>query len=304
MEDILLVKNLKKHYRDIRAVDDISFSVKKGEITSILGPNGAGKTTTVEIIEGLRKADAGDIYLFGKKVSHIDATIKKSMGVQLQTTAFFEYLTVKETIELFAGLYGVTVDSRKVIEEFSLIDKTRSKVKELSGGQLQRLALAVAVVNDPEIIFLDEPTTGLDPQARRNVWDIVLKLKEKGKTIILTTHYMEEAEKLSDHVYIMDHGKIVASGTVEELVKSLGMESFVEFSTTQSEKALALLEGDFKIKAVTRETLSIPTTNVEQTLHVLFSKSHENGFNVDNVIIRRPNLEDVFLHITGRSLRD
>ncbi len=195
---------------------------------ALLGPNGAGKTTTVEIIEGLREKDDGEIFYFEKKVDHIDKTVKSQIGVQLQKTAFFEYLTVYETIELFAGLYNVKVqksDIERLMNLVALQEKAKSRVRTLSGGQLQRLALAVSLVNDPKILFLDEPTTGLDPQARRHVWEIIEQLKQEGKTIFLTTHYMEEAEKLADRVLIMDHGKIIASGTVQELIRSIEMES-------------------------------------------------------------------------------
>ncbi|KUK20307.1 ABC transporter ATP-binding protein, partial [Pseudothermotoga lettingae] len=239
----IIVKNLKKYYGAVKAVDDISFDVNQGEVVALLGPNGAGKTTTIEILEGLRKKDSGEIYYFDRKVDHIDKEIKKRIGVQLQKTAFFEYLTVQETVELFAGLYDMKVDKKtlkNLVELVSLGEKAKSRVKNLSGGQLQRLALITALVNEPEIIFLDEPTTGLDPQARRYVWQIIETLKKQGKTILLTTHYMEEAERLADRVLIMDHGKIIASGTVWQLVESLNMDSYIEFTVDDVEKIAEL----------------------------------------------------------------
>lgn len=302
--DIILVKNLKKYYGTTKAVDGVSFEVSEGQVVALLGPNGAGKTTTVEIIEGLRKKDDGEIYYFGRKINQIDKSVKAQIGVQLQKTAFFEYLTVYETIELFAGLYNIQVkksDIERLIDLAALQEKAKSKVKNLSGGQLQRLALAIALVNDPKIVFLDEPTTGLDPQARRHVWELIEQLKQKGKTIFLTTHYMEEAEKLADKVFIMDHGKIIASGTVQELVRLINMDSYIEFSTTNSQ---VLLKEIANLRVVNHERLVLPVADVEESIHMLLNKAKQLNINIDNVIIRRPNLEDVFLNLTGRSLRD
>lgn len=302
--DIIVVRNLKKYYGTTKAVDGVSFEVSEGQVIALLGPNGAGKTTTVEIIEGLRKKDDGEIYYFGRKIDQIDKSVKAQIGVQLQKTAFFEYLTVYETIELFAGLYNIQVkksDIERLIDLAALQEKAKSKVKNLSGGQLQRLALAIALVNDPKIVFLDEPTTGLDPQARRHVWELIEQLKQKGKTIFLTTHYMEEAEKLADKVFIMDHGKIIASGTVQELVRLINMDSYIEFSTTNSQ---VLLKEIANLRFVNHERLVLPVTDVEESIHMLLNKAKQLNINIDNVIIRRPNLEDVFLNLTGRSLRD
>lgn len=300
----IMVKNLKKYYGSTKAVDGVSFEVPEGEIVALLGPNGAGKTTTVEIIEGLRKKDEGEIYYFGKKVDQIDKDVKSQIGVQLQKTAFFEHLTVYETIELFAGLYNIQArknDIENLINLVALQEKTKSRVKNLSGGQLQRLALAVALVNDPKILFLDEPTTGLDPQARRHVWEIIEQLRQKGKTIFLTTHYMEEAEKLADRVFIMDHGKIIASGTVQELVKSIDMGSYIEFSADNSQ---ALLKEIANLRTADHDKLILPVSDVEESIHMLLNKAKQLEINIDNIVIRRPNLEDVFLNLTGHSLRD
>ncbi|MEJ5229393.1 MAG: ABC transporter ATP-binding protein [Pseudothermotoga sp.] len=302
--NVISVRNLKKYYGTTKAVDGINFDVSEGEVVALLGPNGAGKTTTVEIIEGLRKKDDGEIYYFGKKVDRVDQNIKSQIGVQLQKTAFFEYLTVRETIELFAGLYSVKLQKDQVQELMDLVsltEKAKSKVKNLSGGQLQRLALVVALVNDPKILFLDEPTTGLDPQARRHVWELVEELKRKGKTIFLTTHYMEEAEKLADRVLIMDHGKVIAQGTVSELVRSLSMDSYVEFTT---DNPSLLVKEIPSIKEMDHDKLILPTTDVEETIHMLLVRARSLGVLIDNIAIRRPNLEDVFLNLTGRRLRD
>ncbi|WP_240739475.1 ABC transporter ATP-binding protein [Marinitoga lauensis] len=207
MQYAIKIENLKKYYGETKAVDGISFSVKEGEIFSLLGPNGAGKTTTLEIIEGLRKKDEGEIIYFGKYNSPENFYIKEKIGVQLQNSAFLDNLTVYETLKMFSGLYKNSLDVNELISKIFLDEKKKARVKELSGGQKQRLAIAVALVNDPAIVFLDEPTTGLDPQARRMIWDLILELKGNGKTIILTTHYMEEAEYLSDSIHIIDHGR-------------------------------------------------------------------------------------------------
>ncbi|WP_103897997.1 ABC transporter ATP-binding protein, partial [Petrotoga halophila] len=229
MESIIEVKNLKKYYKSIKAVDGVSFDVKKGEIVAILGPNGAGKTTTLEIIEGLRKKDAGEIYYFGKKIENVDSNIKERIGIQLQDTNFFPNLKVLETLKAFSGLYKNSLDVNKILKDFNLEEKKNSKVSKLSGGQLQRLALATAVINDPVLLFLDEPTTGLDPQARRSTWEKISDLRNLGKTIILTTHYMEEAEFLADRIYIFDQGRVIAQGTLKELIHSLKMDSIITF---------------------------------------------------------------------------
>ncbi|MFN4190479.1 MAG: ABC transporter ATP-binding protein [Pseudothermotoga sp.] len=302
--NVIVVKNLKKYYGTTKAVDGVSFEVPQGQVVALLGPNGAGKTTTVEIIEGLRKKDEGEIYYFGEKVDQIDKNVKAQIGVQLQKSAFFDYLTVYETIELFAGLYNVQAKKEyieKLIDLVALGEKTKSRVKNLSGGQLQRLALAVALVNDPKILFLDEPTTGLDPQARRHLWKIIEDLKEKGKTIFLTTHYMEEAEKLADKVLIMDHGKIIASGTVQELIRMVKMDSYIEFSADDSQ---LLLKEISDLRVTNHDRLVLPAVDVEESIHRLLNKAKQLNVSIDNIVIRRPNLEDVFLNLTGRSLRD
>jgi len=301
-EDIIEVKNLRKTYKNVKAVDGIDLKVKKQEILAILGPNGAGKTTTVEMLEGLRKPTGGEIYYFGEHVKVVDEKIKERIGVQLQKSTFFKNLKVKEIITAFGGLYEKRLPTEMLIKKFSLDEKKNDYMKNLSGGQVQRVALACAVVNDPDIVFLDEPTTGLDPQARRNLWDEIKLLKEEGKTVVLTTHYMEEAEALADYVYIIDHGNIIAKGTVNQLIESLEESSVVAFEIEQEDfdpknvfkEDVELIDGHYEVR----------TDNVEKSLAKLFQYTRENEVRIANMGIRKPNLEDVFLSLTGRKLRE
>ena len=221
MSAIVTVRDLRKSYGDIEAVRGISFEVQQGEIFGLLGPNGAGKTTTVEILEGLRKADAGDTIVDGIDVKKQPAKAKERVGVQLQQSAFPENFTAKETVELFALCYGVTVDAMALLKEVDLADKAGQRQEKLSGGQRQRLSIATALVNKPRVLFLDEPTTGLDPQARRNLWELVRGIRQSGTTVFLTTHYMDEAEVLCDRVAVMDHGEIIAMDPPRTLITAL-----------------------------------------------------------------------------------
>lgn len=301
---VITVNNLKKYYGDTKAVNGISFQLLEGEVLAILGPNGAGKTTTVEMLEGLRKPDSGSIEYFDEKLSPSSDRVKEEIGVQLQSSSFFEYLTVRETLDLFRGLYAKSIPSDDLIAEVSLKEKEKTYTKNLSGGQLQRLAVAVSMVNDPKVVFLDEPTTGLDPQARRMLWETVLSLKKKRKTIVLTTHYMEEAERLADRIIIMDQGNIIARGTVMELVDSIEAENIVSFSIKGEEDIPAeflAMEGLIHIE---NRTYSISTKDVERSLGRLFERSKRFDLLLDDVTIRKPNLEDVFITLTGRKLRD
>jgi ABC-2 type transport system ATP-binding protein len=221
MAHIIEVRDLVKKYGDFTAVRGVSFAVESGETFGILGPNGAGKTTTLEMIESLKKPTAGIILVDGHDVQKNAHYVKSIIGVQLQASTFFEGLTLVELIDTFAAMYNREVDAMKLLEEVQLTDKATSQVKELSGGQKQRMSIAIGLVNDPKILFLDEPTTGLDPQARRNLWELVQMVKQKGKTVVLTTHYMDEAEVLCDRVAIMDAGKIIALDTPRALIHQL-----------------------------------------------------------------------------------
>ncbi|MCB9790602.1 ABC transporter ATP-binding protein [Candidatus Nomurabacteria bacterium] len=223
---IIEVKNLVKKYGDFTAVDGISFEVHDGEIFGLLGPNGAGKTTTLEIIETLRDETEGEVIVNGFSINKQPAEIKKIIGVQLQQAGFYPNLNLVQLIDLFAGLYGVDVDPDKLLAKVSLVDKKKSQVKDLSGGQKQRFSIATTLINNPKIIFLDEPTTGLDPQARRNLWELVKQIRDSGATIVMTTHYMEEAEYLCDRVGIMDQGKIIDIGTPSSLIDGLISRGF------------------------------------------------------------------------------
>lgn len=235
---VVEVKNLSKNYGDLKAVNDISFGVSKGEIFGILGPNGAGKTTTLEILEGLRKPTSGNIRILGKYLPASSKAIKQQIGVQLQASSFFDYLTTKETLDVFGSFYKHKTDSSTLIKEVSLESKAKTYVINLSGGQKQRLAIAKALINDPELIFLDEPTTGLDPQARRNLWDLIELIRTKGKSLILTTHYMDEAEYLCDRVAIMDEGKIKDIETPQNLIKKQGVKNLEEVFLSHTGKSL------------------------------------------------------------------
>jgi ABC-2 type transport system ATP-binding protein len=221
MGNIISVKNLTKRYGDTTTVKGISFDVKEGEVFGILGPNGAGKTTTLEMIEALRPIDDGQVILDGLDVAKDAAKVKEIVGIQLQSTAFFDKLTLREQLRMFDSLYGETTDPDQLLAEVQLTDKAKSFVEQLSGGQRQRFSIAAALINKPRVLFLDEPTTGLDPQARRNLWDLITDIKKKGITVVLTTHYMDEAELLCDRIAIMDDGKIITINTPKNLIKEL-----------------------------------------------------------------------------------
>ncbi len=304
-EPIIDVANLCKCYGDIKAVDGISFTVGRGEIFGLLGPNGAGKTTTIEILEGLRELDSGKAKVLGLDVTAHAPSIKQRIGVQLQTVSLYPRLTVTELIDLFASFYAHRLPTRQLIESVDLGERAKARSMDLSGGQQQRLSIALALVNDPELIFLDEPTTGLDPQARRSLWDLIKGLKARGKSIMLTTHYMEEAAELCDRVAIMDHGHILEMGTVQELVGRRFKERAVYFDTVGS----LALERLGKLDGVTRAAREDGQTvlysrDVPGTIGSLLVMADELSVEPKNLGIRQATLEDVFLDLTGRALRD
>jgi ABC-2 type transport system ATP-binding protein len=268
MDIAVEVKDLTKRYGDLIAVNNINFTIEKGEIFGLLGPNGAGKTTALEMIEGLRKPDGGSIQVCGIDVTKRADDVKEIIGVQLQSTSIYEKIKVGEVIGLFGGYYRESRPADEVLEEVSLNEKRNSFVDSLSGGQKQRLALALALVNEPQVLFLDEPTTALDPQARRNIWEIIEGLSRKGKTIILNTHYMEEAEQLCERVGIMDHGQIIALDTPANLISKYNLDSAVELTSLNGmskeffEKLPTVnkvIQDGEKIILHTREALSLLT---------------------------------------------
>jgi ABC-2 type transport system ATP-binding protein len=302
---VVSVRDLHKTYGAVRAVDGISFEVERGEVFGLLGPNGAGKTTTIEILEGLNKPDSGEIQVLGINPAAQQTELKERIGVQLQTAALYPNLTVVELLDLFGSFYSRPRPTDELIREFGLEERQTGLTKQLSGGQRQRLSVALAMVNDPELIFLDEPTTGLDPQARRSLWDQISTFKGEGRTVLLTTHYMEEAEQLCDRVAIMDHGKILEIGTVTELVGRHFKERTIRFTDRPelTDDRLAALPGVTRM-ARENDEAALYTSDVPQTIGSLLKLADSLGVGDLDVVVRRPTLEDVFLELTGRALRD
>jgi len=306
-EPALLLRNLRKAYADVVAVDGIDLEVAKGECFGLLGPNGAGKTTTIEICEGLTEPGSGTVELLGRNWRSHAAELRQRIGLQLQETQFPEKATVEETIRLFRSFFvrGITVDES--IRTSQLEEKRKSRVGGLSGGQKQRLAMACALVGDPELLFLDEPTTGLDPQARRHLWDLVDELKKAGRTIILTTHYMDEAERLCDRVAIMDHGKIIALGTPAQLIASVGGEHVVEFAlhggAALETEPLLTLEGigSHRVDAGLHQ---LSVSELHLAVPAIFAAIAAQGLTLSEFRTHSASLEDVFVGLTGRNLRD
>ncbi len=302
---VIEVLELRKAYGDVQAVRGVSFSVEQGEVFGMLGPNGAGKTTTVEILEGLRKRDSGEVTVLGLDPDSAGRSIKFRIGVQLQQVALYPRLRVHEVIELFASFYGRSGVADRLIETLGLEERRMGLVKDLSGGQQQRLSVALAVVNDPEIVFLDEPTTGMDPAARRNLWEFIEDLRKGGRTIFLTTHHMEEAERLADRVAVMDHGEIIALDTPRTLVRQNFSEDAIEFSQRDGFTTDDL--GDLPSvtdASLNAEQFRLYSTDVPDTMGALLRLADRRNVPIENLQVRRATLEDVFLKLTGRTLRD
>jgi ABC-2 type transport system ATP-binding protein len=302
---VIAVDDVRKAYGEVKAVDGVTFHVAKGEIFGLLGPNGAGKTTTMEMIEGLHPPDAGQIHVLGMDVRTSAAAIKNRVGVQLQTAALYPQLTVAELLALFGQFYAHSQPIEGLLDDLELGEKRDAQTKNLSGGQRQRLSVALALVNDPEVVFLDEPTTGLDPAARQSLWTVVRRLQQDGRTILMTTHYMEEAEALCDRLAIMDHGRILESGTVDEIVGRRFHERSVRFGRTGApdEPALRALPGVSRVSVEEQEVV-LYTGDVSATIAALLELTGRAGTEPANLMIRRASLEDVFLELTGRALRD
>jgi ABC-2 type transport system ATP-binding protein len=290
------------------AVDGIDLDVREGECLGLLGPNGAGKTTTIEICEGLLPADSGEVEVLGRHWKDAAQYLRNRLGVQLQETQLSERLTVRETLRLFRSFYSKGPATQELLVRFKLEEKRDARVNELSGGQKQALSLACALVGDPDLLFLDEPTTGLDPQARRQIWDVIEQFKEDGRTVVLTTHYMEEAERLCDRVAIMDRGRIIALGTPQELVASLGAGHVIEFSTEELAPGLDIavlsqIDGVQEVRQF-RGGARVLVRELHQSIPVLLSELARQGVLLTALRTHSASLEDVFVARTGRSLRN
>jgi ABC-2 type transport system ATP-binding protein len=303
MTTVIEVSNLRKTYGATVAVDDISLTVQKGEIFGIVGPNGAGKTTAVESIMGLRKPDSGAVRLLGLDPQTEADDLRQRLGIQLQEASLPDYLKVWEALDLFASFYRQTVPWEPLLEQWGLADKRNTRFKNLSGGQKQRLFIALALLNDPEVVFLDELTTGLDPQARRATWEMVRTIRDQGKTVILVTHFMDEAEELADRVAIIDEGKLVALDTPQALIQGLRAGSSVSFSGVNGFDA-AMLRDVKGVTAVTRQDRHVIVHGNGPLLARVAVALSQHDITPTDLHVEQANLEDVFLALTGRKIRD
>ncbi len=297
------VQDLRKSYGPVRAVDGVSFSVGMGEIFGMVGPNGAGKTTTTECVEGLRRPDGGTIRVLGLDPRRDGYELRRRIGIQLQEAALPDRLRVREALDLFASFYPRRTDGDRLLEQLGLAEKRNAPFEKLSGGQKQRLFIALALINDPELVFLDELTTGLDPQARRAMWDLVRGIRDQGKTVFLTTHYMEEAERLCDRVAIIDHGRIIALDTPENLIRSLGAENRVVFSTDGWDgQALRQVPGVTRMERIGDRM--VVYGRGEGLVGGVVGLLEREGVHFRDLRTEQPTLEDVFLALTGREMRE
>jgi len=299
------VRGLVKCYGDLRAVDGLDLEIRPGECFGLLGPNGAGKSTTLEILEGLLAPTSGEVEVLGRSWSRDASYLRAHIGVTLQETRLEDKLTVEETLRLFRSFYPSGADIVALMEEMQLSEKRGTWAVKLSGGQRQRLAVAAGLVGDPDLLFLDEPTTGLDPQSRRSLWEIVSRFKARGRTVLLTTHYMDEAERLCDRVAVVDHGKIIAQGTPEQLITSLAGGHLIELSTDPALPAEALSALP-QVHTARRdgEGLLLSTVEPHLALPPILNLVRERGAHLTRLASRQGTLEDVFVHLTGRHLRD
>jgi ABC-2 type transport system ATP-binding protein len=299
------VRELVKCYGELRAVDGLNLEIRPGECFGLLGPNGAGKSTTLEVLEGLLAPTSGEVEVLGRSWRRDAGYLRAHIGVTLQETRLMDKLTVEETLRLFRSFYPSGADIQTLMEEMQLTEKRGTWSVKLSGGQRQRLAVAAGLVGDPELLFLDEPTTGLDPQSRRSLWDIVTRFKARGRTVLLTTHYMDEAERLCDRVAVVDHGKIIAEGTPEQLITSLAGGHLIELSTDPplSPETLSALP---QVRTARRdgEGLLLSTLEPHLALPPILALVREQGAHLTRLASRQGTLEDVFVQLTGRHLRD
>jgi ABC-2 type transport system ATP-binding protein len=303
----LSIRGLRKTYGDVVAVDHLDLEVKTGECFGLLGPNGAGKTTTIEICEGLTDPDAGEVEVLGRRWDSHGHELRERLGVSLQETQLQEKLTVEETVRLFRSFYQKGRPVEEVIDAVQLTEKRRSRVGQLSGGQRQRLALACALVGEPDLFFLDEPTTGLDPQSRRQLWELIAGFKAAGRTVVITTHYMDEAERLCDRVAIVDHGKVIALGSPRDLIESMGAEHVVEFALAGDQQiedeTLRRLDG---VLAVQREDglIRLQAAEIHRVVPALLAELQRRGAMLAELRTHTATLEDLFVALTGRHLRN
>ena len=301
----IVCRGLKKYYGDVRAVDGLDLEVSAGECFGLLGPNGAGKTTTIEILEGLTKPDAGDVVVLGRRWGSHERELRERLGVSLQESRLTEKLTVFETLSLFRSFYARGRDPERLLEDLSLEEKRDARVGKLSGGQRQRLAVACALAGDPEILFLDEPTTGLDPQSRLQLWERIAAYKEAGRTVLLTTHYMEEAERLCERVAVVDHGRIIAQGSPAELIAGLGAPHILEFATEPPVDAAVLGRVSGLRDPRQRDgRWQLAAASLAEIVPALVEALEGAGAKLVSLSTHRATLEDVFIALTGRELRD
>src|ERR1700738_1267922 len=304
-ELVLQVENLVKRYGDVEAVRGVSFSVQEGEVFGLLGPNGAGKTSTIEVLEGLRIADGGRVSVCGLDPQKDATALKHVIGAALQSTSLPDKLRVHEALQLFASFYKRGRKPEELLKRFGLEEKRNTFYSQLSGGQKQRLALAMALINDPQVLFFDEPTAGLDPQVRREIYDIIEELRREKKTIVMTTHYIEEAERLCDRVAIVDHGKVIACGSPRELKERSGDKSRIEvrLARPESEGALMNLDGVSDCRNLNGAYV-LHCQRPPQAIVALVKHLEAQGNELVSLEIATPSLEDVFIELTGRRLRD